>query len=250
MPAQAEWAVAVLIPDPRTKLIGIDGCPDGWVAAVRDGDGVSFEIVRAFPAILERIRGASAIVVVDVPIGLPEGGPRACDLAARALLGPRRSSVFPAPCRDTLSATSFEDACARETRARGKRVTKQTFAILDKIREVDRCLDPDAQEFVREAHPEVTFALLSGRQTGLAHPKKSPEGRELRQRILREALGVECDVHRARERLGRARVGIDDLLDALACLATAERIQKGRAVTLPQGKVERDARGLRMEIVA
>jgi predicted RNase H-like nuclease len=250
MPAQEEWAVAVLIPDPRTKLIGIDGCHDGWVAAVRDGDGVSFEIVRPFSVILERIRGASAIVVVDVPIGLPEGGPRACDLAARELLGPRRSSVFPAPCRDTLSAASFEDACTRETRARGKRVTKQTYAILEKIREVDCCLDPDAQESVREAHPEVTFAFLSGQETGLAHPKKSLEGKELRQRILREALGIPFDVRGARERLGRERVGIDDLLDALACLATAERIQRGRAVTLPKGKVERDGRGLRMEIVA
>jgi predicted RNase H-like nuclease len=41
----------------------------------------------------------------------------------------------------------------------GKAVTKQTFAILQKIREVDALLQtrPELREVVREVHPEVAF---------------------------------------------------------------------------------------------
>jgi predicted RNase H-like nuclease len=231
-------------------LYGIDGCRDGWVAAIREGAEVSFEIFSRFPEVIDRVRGRPAIVAVDVPIGLPAGGPRACDRAARAFLGVRRSSVFPAPCRDTLQAISYEDACARESQARGKRLTRQTYAILKKIREVDDAIDPALQDFVREAHPEVTFAVLSGRRCGLEHGKKTRDGRAQRSSLLAAALGRPLDVAAERTRLGRGRVGLDDLLDAVACLATAQRIQEGRAMVLPGPEVERDARSFRMEIVA
>lgn len=119
-----------------------------------------------------------------------------------------------------------------------------------KIREVDAAMTPALQARVREAHPEVTSALLSGRRTGLAHGKKTAAGASERRGLLRAALAHDLDVAGIRARLGRSRVLPDDVLDAAACLATARRILEGRAQVLPEGTGERDARGLRMEIVA
>jgi predicted RNase H-like nuclease len=53
-----------------------------------------------------------------------------------------------------------------------------------------------------------------------------------------------------RARMGLTRVARDDVIDAVACLVAARRIALGKAVVLPAGAVVRDARGLRMEIVA
>ena len=52
------------------------------------------------------------MVVIDIPIGLPESGRRACDLEARAMLGPRRSSVFTGVRRPLLALDSYEAANA------------------------------------------------------------------------------------------------------------------------------------------
>jgi predicted RNase H-like nuclease len=51
------------------------------------------------------------VTAIDIPIGLPGGRPRTVDGEARRLLGPRASSVFPAPARGTLDASSYEEAC-------------------------------------------------------------------------------------------------------------------------------------------
>ena len=49
---------------------------------------------------------------------------------------------------------------------------------------------------------------------------------------------------------GSAQQAADDLIDAAACLVTAYRISRGMERSFPEAAVERDARGLRMEIVA
>jgi predicted RNase H-like nuclease len=45
-------------------------------------------------------------------------------------------------------------------------------------------------------------------------------------------------------------VGRDDIVDAMACLVTAQRIVGGRALTFPSDGPDLDERGLRMEILA
>jgi len=54
---------------------------------------------------------------------------------------------------------------------------------------------------------------------------------------------------RARDAYLVRHVAHDDLLDAFACLRVAEHALAGRALVLPEGSVETDARGLRMEIL-
>jgi predicted RNase H-like nuclease len=78
---------------------GVDGCRGGWVSFKIDlaSSQVRVELVD-LPSILRNKPDDLAILAVDVPIGLFNGS-RACDKAARKLLGqPRGTSVFAAPC--------------------------------------------------------------------------------------------------------------------------------------------------------
>ena len=121
----------------------------------------------------------------------------------------------------------------------------ELFNILPKIREVDAAVHPADQQWLRESHPEVTFRLLGG----AAESKKTAAGQA--QRLTRLASRLPpFEPAAVRARLGPARVQIDDVLDAAACLVAARRMLDGVAVTLPHDTVELDARGLRMEIVS
>ena len=82
-------------------MLGLDGCKGGWVGALLSpGGAVSWHFLADLRAGLAL--GAD-VVAVDIPIGLPDAGPRRCDQLARARLGPRGSSVFPAPVRAALA---------------------------------------------------------------------------------------------------------------------------------------------------
>src|SRR4051812_13232699 len=113
--------------DRPLQLIGVDGCRAGWVVAVSDQSlrTPEFGIAPSFQALRDALYGVRAVIGIDIPIGLPAGGAlndgtRRADGAARAFLGGRRrSSVFSAPCRATLQATSYREACELEIRARG-----------------------------------------------------------------------------------------------------------------------------------
>src|SRR5688572_19364250 len=136
------------------RLVGVDGCRAGWVAAASDlaesGDlsPLDFSIQPSFQALMDGLGGGPALIAVDIPIGLPSGSPRddgrrRVDAEARAFLGPRRaSSVFSAPCRPTLDAASHREACDLEFRARcgGKGISQQTYRIIPKIKDVDRVI--------------------------------------------------------------------------------------------------------------
>jgi predicted RNase H-like nuclease len=80
--------------------------------------------------------------VLDIPIGLPLRGSRACDLEARRLLGwPRLTSVFPAPLRPMLTATSYQEAQHIRREIDGKGCSRQAYGIQSKVREVRRAAD-------------------------------------------------------------------------------------------------------------
>ena len=231
-------------------IAGADGCRGGWVV-VREGlanAGLSWEVVSSLPRLFNSPQ-APTLLAVDIPIGLTLVGPRECDLAARKLLGPgRASSVFTAPIRPVLAATSYDEASRVWYEAEEKRATKQTWAILPKIREVDAFLrdTPRYQEFVREIHPEVCFYFLAGGRP-MRVRKDRADGRAERAEQLRRHFGSAVD-----SALGdRRSLGCqpDDILDAFAALWTARRVRAGTAVTIPASPPH-DSLGLRMEMVA
>lgn len=110
--------VMMSVADTAGKILvaGVDGTPEGWAVVIVESGRSAIRKVAALSHIFDGAEDFD-IVAVDVPIGLLDAykvGGRACDRAARKLLGrPRGSSVFPAPVRPVLTATSWEDACVR-----------------------------------------------------------------------------------------------------------------------------------------
>ena len=242
---------------PDVWLAGVDGCPSGWVVAfVRpDGDQARLTVVPRFADILSAPE-APAIVAVDIPIGLPERsgyGGRAAENAVRPLLGMRQSSVFSVPSRAAIEADDYVNACkvALATSEPPRKLSKQLFMIVPKIREVDRCLRGD-QVLVRrvfEVHPELAFWRLNGGRA-LTEPKKVKgklyePGLRARRQLLIEAGLPQSIVEGAAPK----DADTDDLLDALACAAIARRIHGGIARPFPDPP-ERDAFDLPMAIWA
>jgi predicted RNase H-like nuclease len=233
------------------KLTGIDGCSAGWLVASADSSSLvaTFGVHRSIDAALVDEALYEGITVIDIPIGLMDHDRRTCDTLARAFCRPRHNSVFSAPCRSTLAASTYELACRPNFQAGGKSITKQLFGILPKIREVDAAMSPNLQVCVREAHPEVSFAAIGGAGKGMAHSKKTVEGEAERLALLAPFFGP-IDPGQIRYRLGSSRIERDDIVDALACLATANRISRSMHLALTRGQAPMDSRGLKMEIVA
>jgi predicted RNase H-like nuclease len=189
------------------------------------------------------------VVMVDVPIGLTAAGPRYCDREARAYLKPpRASSVFPAPIRPMLVATTYAEACQIGEATDGRKLSRQAWAILPKIREVDTLLrtDPTLNQWVREVHPELCFWAWNGDQA-MAHRKKSSAGRAEREALVEPLYGAAYTA--AQSSLPRGQYGNDDLLDAFAALWSGERVVAGRELVIPENPPI-DSCGLRMEMVA
>jgi predicted RNase H-like nuclease len=231
-------------------ICGADGCRDGWVAIFKDPDSgsISWHLCSTMRE-LAYGEPVPQLIALDIPIGLPECGPRGCDLEARRLLGPgRASSVFPAPIRPVLDATSYDDACQIRRQVEGKGLSLQTWAITRKVREVDDMLRHDSELSARvwEVHPEVSFYFLAGEHP-LQHSKKRRAGREERRRLLEPLFGEWLRAALAeRAKLASAE---DDILDAFVALWTAERIAAGIARKIPSAP-QQDKFKLRMEIAA
>lgn len=229
---------------------GADGCKGGWICLRRQlGRGRVRPFVFEDAAGLIRQRPRPAALAVDIPIGLTEAGPRACDRAARALLGwPRRNSVFPAPVRPALHAGSRLEASQLTQEADGRKVGAQAWGIYAKVRDVDTVLaaHPALQRRVREVHPEVSFREMNGGHS-VEPGKKTLAGRARRLRLVEAWFGAGA-FERVRVRILEKDVAADDILDAYAALWTAERILRGEALMLPADPPV-DPAGLRMEIV-
>ena len=225
-----------------TLVAGLDGCRGGWLLHRPDTSRPRKRVDFASSWQALDLSGLE-LVAVDMPIGLADEGPRACDLAARALLPKgRKASVFAPPRRYMLGCRSWQDAQAAGRRREGVGLSKQSWNLSPKIAEIDRHIAPNDQVRLREAHSELIFHNLNGWQA-LA-PKKTPDGARARRALLaRHGLALGPDGPGIPRRLA----GPDDLLDAAACALAAERILGGRGQCLPE-KPTRDRRGLRMEI--
>lgn len=220
----------------NVTLAGVDGCRGQWLAAVCDDGSVSWRLVPSFRDLYDD--NALTVIAIDVPIGLPESGARACDIDARRLLGPRRSSVFAAPVRPVLEHTSYPEARAALARLGGASMSAQAFGIVPAVRNVDSCVTPDDDDRVVETHPEVAFLVMGG----AVAPKRTAKGVAQRMQLLSSHYPDVLDIVAA----APVAAPVDDALDALACLWVARRWAAGTRDTLGDGS--RDARHLPMRI--
>ncbi|MCY3875968.1 MAG: DUF429 domain-containing protein [Rhodobacteraceae bacterium] len=227
---------------------GVDGCRAGWFWVGLKPDGTILCGVAEKLAELVNCAVDTDRIFVDIPIGL-QAETRRCDASARRFLGlPRASSVFPAPAREALGCPDYATASQRNQEETSRKLTKQTFAIIPKIREVDTLLRASrkARRIVREVHPEVCFRGFAGRS--MTVNKKKPEGYRERVAVLgrlRPCVEREIEdmvaLHRDR---GVAR---DDVVDAMAAVITAAS-DSSVLRTLPETP-EMDSQGLPMEMV-
>ena len=226
-------------------VAGADGCRKGWVVAFAEAgaQGLRLRQPRVVPdfAALLAATADSAAVAVDIPIGLSEDGRRLADFAARACIGRRRSSVFPAPPRFCLNGAGYAEANQTSKVRFGRGLQRQTFNILPKICEADACMMPAMQDRLVESHPEVSFWALAQRM--LPHAKHKPDGLAERLRLLHGIYGPGLG-----DLAAPAGAALDDLYDACVLAWTAARLASGTAVHLPE-EPQLDSRGLRMEIV-
>ncbi|GJE73969.1 DUF429 domain-containing protein [Methylorubrum suomiense] len=234
-------------------IAGLDGSRGAWAGLLLDRDDPSRWRAARFARVRDVLEAPEApdVVGIDIPIGLPErirDKGRSADRAARALLGRKRTSVFPVPPRAAVYAADYEAA-----KALSRALSEPPFApsiqcwnIVRSIKEVDALLraEPDFRTRVHEVHPEVAFFRLNGDRP-LAAGKKEAAGLAERRRLL-AAAGLAPALVASSPPPG---VAADDHVDAMAALVVARDIAEGRAMPLPPD-FEHDAEGLPVVIWA
>jgi predicted RNase H-like nuclease len=224
---------------PGPLALGIDAAGrHGWVGVVVGRSGIvaverHLQLAALVASAEDRAGASLAAVGVDIPIGLVRSPRRAADVAARAFVGRRRASVFPAPHHDVRDATSQAEA-NEVLRARGlPLLSAQAAMLLPRIREAAMVAAGDAR--VVEVFPEASFVAMAGHD--LAHAKRAAAGALERLRLLDAA----DPSMRVPVELGEAgQVPLDDLTDAVAAAWSAHRVALGEAFALGD-PAERDA---------
>ena len=239
-------------PDPAKAWVaaGVDGCKSGWVCAGFDGGAWTLSLMPALKDIVARMT-PGATVCIDMPIGLSADGFRACDREARRLLGPRRSSVFPAPPRLAIPEAPYEAINARSKKECGKGVSKQAFYLLPKIREVEHCvLQAETASLAwLETHPELCFASLNA-GIPMTYSKKTSDGYGERFALIARFLGRRLLgelVASFEATVTRSVCARDDILDAMVCAVVAH-LEEDQRGCVPADANEFDEVGLPMRI--
>jgi predicted RNase H-like nuclease len=217
-------------------VLGVDGWRGAWVGALLDGRSVTLLALPDVAAVLAV--PDVELVAIDMPIGLSDDGVRGCDVEARRRLPGAASSVFPAPVRPVLDATTYDEARTTSLAASGRSLSVQTFGLVPAIRSLDDALGDPPDPRVHEVHPELSFRALDGRVTDR---KASGSGLAQRIRALERVMDVLDAL--ADDRLG---LPVVDALDACAAAWSARRLAHGRAECVGGGAF--DARGRPMRI--
>ncbi len=218
----------------KKVFVGVDGCSAGWFAvflAESDSDGCdrgnctlekySWEpgVFPEFSALWDFLKSNyeayEPLILIDIPIGLKSGGSgeRLSDLGARKILKARKSSIFPVPCREAVYAETYGQACEINEKLTGKRISKQAWNILPRIRDVDGFLISSLEsrgksagagesegenegesegenegaavrDLIWETGPEICFQAFAGRP--MKYSKKKEEGFLERKEVLKK----------------------------------------------------------------
>lgn len=244
--------VARMYPIPERTItqdglyIGVDGCRAGWAVAVLDHGELRLEVYKSIADLVMTYPSFDALLI-DMAIGLRNNPNQVRpDIAAREELGPKASSVFPIPSREAVYAKGEEEQKKANLRTLGKSLSKQSLAIIPKIRELDEFLknNPDYRGKILESHPEVDFARMNG-SVVLSRKKEEP-GPSERIHILTEYLNKR-DLFGMYGKAKQLGCGQDDLIDAICLAVTAALHAHGQSEILPE-KPESDETGLVMQL--
>lgn len=226
-------------------VAGVDWAGGKWLAVTfRDESYAGCILEEDFEGFWKKDQTPD-LVLVDVPIGLPEDQKtrtdrERVDSLVRSVTG-RPRSVFPVPSRGAArvaykEGAEYEEVARVNQRDIGKGLNKQSYHITHGIGEIDTLLENHEQARTKtvESHPELCFRTLLGRQ--LQHPKNTaagvgerlnalrnqiPEPGTLLEQITGDLVGQSTDVD------------IDDVLDALVLGLVASRT-KDELMYLPE----------------
>jgi len=211
-------------------VLGVDACATGWVGVLlAPGARPAALSSRSIGSLVELARESVelAVVAIDIPIGLPDGGVRAADVLARRALGAKGSSVFATLTRPAYAAATYAEARTANLEATAglRSASAQAYGLRAKVLDVDAWARARPGVEVIEAHPELSFARLAG--APMAARKKDPEGVRRRRDVLERAGLTPPAWFRG------SGFGEDDLLDACAVAWTAVRHSRGDAESVP-----------------
>ena len=235
-------------------FLGIDACRGGWIGVSMTNDFAYTNDIHFWPnaaaLFFDLPRWQSALI--DMPIGLTdeESGIRACEPLARNMLGAKRSSIFSPPVRAALHAQSYAEACRINAHLCGKKISKQAWNIVPKIREIYAILrqKPELQTRVRESHPELCFCQLND-QKPILPKKKAGAGQQKRLDVLEKySANAKAFLSTNIAAFPRKIIAIDDIIDAMVLALTAALGTQNGFQVLPENP-ESDRHGLRMEMV-
>ncbi len=220
---------------------GIDRWRGGWVIAEQHDAQLAIWAAPDIADVTGRLADHAA-VAIDMPIALAIAGRRSAEAELRAALGASARSVFTSPTRTAIDAPSQAKATEWNRQNGGPGISAQAFGLFASIRQLRTALSGPAHAHWWETHPETAFAAMNSGAPMAS--KKSARGVGQRLAELRRHFPTidDCLEHAPN------KVPIDDVLDAIAALWSAQRIATNAADIY--GPVERDdegfARGIRI----
>ncbi len=209
---------------------GIDACRSGWIMIVihKPENQFSYHFSPTFSDLVNNVKTKkkSYRFLVDMPIGLlslknidpVQPHQRKCDMQARKILGKKHSSVFTPPCRQALYQKTYSSASATNYMITGKKISKQTWNIFHRIKEVNEYLQENqwARSIIFESHPELAYQKLNN-QISLQYSKKKNEGILERLNILSRYHPGTTSLCRviASDKTLKGKMQKDDIVDAM-----------------------------------
>jgi len=214
-------------------IIGIDGCKSGWFSVWENQDkSIHSAVFSNLNELKNFFKNESQLILgIDMPVVLSEVIPRQADQLARKLLSKKASSVFTAPTPEMLDQPNYEKASLVSKRLFGKSMSLQSWYLFPKIKDVQTMIHHEDMQ-IYEIHPELSFRAMNNEQV-ILESKKTQEGFALRNALLSMHFKnfIFEDI---RNQHARKDVMDNDILDALAVLWSAKRIQSNQASYLPQ----------------
>lgn len=233
----------------QVSAIGVQSCNAGWLAVHEHGGDFDFVVEKKFADLAKRF--PRAFVGINLPIGLLDEGVRNCDSLARKRMGEQGNTIQDAPLRPTLAAQNNEEANELRKKIDGQKYSESEWQRLLKIREVDEVVmkDENLRGRIYEVHPELSFAHLNYGKP-ISGTITSVEGREARINALVSAWRrewIDEMLARVEKEYSPDEVAPDDLINAIACLWSTQRVLSDQAGWVGDLSV-RDSAGLPMAI--
>ena len=227
--------------------IGVDGCRNGWIAAVLERGELRIEKFNVIDDIVDKYKEFTEFLI-DMVIGLPSNDSYIRpDTTARKLIPGRTSTIFAVPSRQAVYANSELEQIRENKKALGKGLAKQTMAIIPKMREIDVFLNKN-QEYknvIKESHPEVCFSRLNGEV--VMSKKSERDGMIERIQILNKFLPWLTSSY-VLQMSKLHRCNVDDIVDAICLAVTGNLYAQGKGECIPESPME-DECGLMMRMI-